>query len=82
MSLMQAAARVLRHRQDVFAGLMTAEMGKTLKEGRDEIEKCAFNCDFFAENAEHFLARRQIDIGGPKAFVTYNPLGVILAVMP
>jgi len=61
---------------------MTAEMGKTLTEGRAEIEKCAFNCDYFAENAERFLGRRSIDIGGPKTFVTYNPLGVILAVMP
>jgi len=81
-SLMQAAGRVLRQRQDAFAGLMTAEMGKTLKEGRAEIEKCAFNCDYFAENAERFLERRPIDIGGPKTFVTYNPLGVVLAVMP
>jgi succinate-semialdehyde dehydrogenase / glutarate-semialdehyde dehydrogenase len=80
--LMRAAAQVLRRRQDEFAELMTAEMGKTLKEGRAEIEKCALNCDYFAENAERFLARRSIDIGGPKAFVTYNPLGVVLAVMP
>jgi len=49
--------------------------GKTLTEGRAEIEKCAFNCDYFAENAERFLRRRSIDIGGPKTFVTYNPLG-------
>ena len=80
--LMQAAARVLRRRQDAFAKLMTAEMGKTLREGRAEIEKCAFNCDYFAENAERFLGRRPIDSGGPKTFVAYNPLGVILAVMP
>jgi succinate-semialdehyde dehydrogenase/glutarate-semialdehyde dehydrogenase len=80
--LMQAAAQVLRRRQDEFAELMTAEMGKTLKEGRAEIEKCAVNCDYFAENAERILARRQIDIGGPKTFVNFNPLGVILAIMP
>lgn len=80
--LMKAAAQVLRRRQDEFAGLMTAEMGKTLMEGRAEIEKCAFNCDYFAENAERFLARQPIGIGGPKAFVTFNPLGAVLAVMP
>jgi succinate-semialdehyde dehydrogenase/glutarate-semialdehyde dehydrogenase len=80
--LMRAAAQVLRRRQDEFAELMTAEMGKTLKDGRAEIEKCALNCDYFAENAERFLARRPADVGGAKAFVTYNPLGVILAVMP
>jgi succinate-semialdehyde dehydrogenase/glutarate-semialdehyde dehydrogenase len=81
-SLMRDAAHLLRRRQDEFASLMTAEMGKTLKEGRAEIEKCAFQCTYFAENAERFLARRPVDVGGPKAFVTYNPLGVILAVMP
>ena len=80
--LMKAAAAVLRGRQDDFAALMTAEMGKTLAEGRAEIEKCAFNCDHFADHAEAYLARRPVDLGGPKAFVTFNPLGVILAVMP
>jgi len=80
--LMTAAAAVLRRRQDEFAALMTIEMGKTLTEGRAEVEKCAFNCDHFAEHAEAYLARRPVDLGGPKAFVTFNPLGVILAVMP
>ncbi|MBV8564860.1 MAG: NAD-dependent succinate-semialdehyde dehydrogenase [Methylobacteriaceae bacterium] len=80
--LMHAAAKVLRARQDEFAELMTAEMGKTRTEGRAEVEKCAFSCDYFAEAAEKFLARSAVDIGGPKAFVTYNPLGVVLAIMP
>jgi succinate-semialdehyde dehydrogenase/glutarate-semialdehyde dehydrogenase len=81
-TLMKRAAEVLRRRRDEFAGLMTAEMGKTLKDGRDEVEKCAFNCEHFAENAERYLAREPVDLGGQKAFVTYNPLGVVLAVMP
>jgi succinate-semialdehyde dehydrogenase / glutarate-semialdehyde dehydrogenase len=80
--LMKAVAGKLRQRQNQFAELMTAEMGKLLKDGNAEIEKCAFNCEFFAENAETFLAREPVDLGGPKAFVTYNPLGVVLAVMP
>jgi succinate-semialdehyde dehydrogenase / glutarate-semialdehyde dehydrogenase len=80
--LMKTAAITLRERQDKLAELMTAEMGKPLKEGRAEIEKCAFNCDFFAEKAEVFLAREPVDLGGPKAFVTYNPVGVVLAIMP
>src|SRR5829696_1681600 len=80
--LMKQAAAVLRRRQDEFADLMTAEMGKILKDGRAEIEKCAFNCDHYAENAERYLAREEVDLGGPKAFVTFNPLGVVLAVMP
>ncbi|MDP8917072.1 MAG: NAD-dependent succinate-semialdehyde dehydrogenase [Pseudomonadota bacterium] len=80
--LMHAAARMLRERSDACAALMTAEMGKTLAEGRAEIEKCAFHCDWFADNAARLLGREPIDLGGPEAFVTFNPLGVILAVMP
>ena len=79
---MRAAAQGLRRRQDEFAELMTAEMGKTRTEGLAEIEKCAANCDYFADHAEGFLARRPVDMGGPKAFVTFNPIGVVLAVMP
>lgn len=79
---MRRAAEVLRRRKDEFAQLMTDEMGKTRAEGLGEIEKCAANCDYFAENAERFLARQPVDMGGPKAFVTFNPLGVVLAVMP
>jgi succinate-semialdehyde dehydrogenase/glutarate-semialdehyde dehydrogenase len=80
--LMKKAAEVLRRRAPEFAKLMTVEMGKPYSDGLAEIEKCAFNCDFYAEQAENFLARRPVDIGGPKAFVTFNPLGVVLAVMP
>ena len=81
-TLMKRAAEVLRRRQTEFAGLMTAEMGKLMKDGRAEAEKCAFNCDHFAENAERYLAREPVDLGGSKTFVTYNALGVVLAVMP
>jgi succinate-semialdehyde dehydrogenase/glutarate-semialdehyde dehydrogenase len=80
--LMRAAAAVLRRRHDEFAVLMTDEMGKTLTEGRAEIEKCAGNCDFFAEHAAAFLADRPVDMGGPKAKVAFRPMGTILAVMP
>ncbi|MGO4705109.1 NAD-dependent succinate-semialdehyde dehydrogenase [Microvirga sp. 2MCAF38] len=80
--LMAAAAGVLRRNQDAFAELMRAEMGKPITEGFAEVEKCAFNCDYFAENAERFLRPEPVDLGGPKAFVTFNPLGTVLAVMP
>ncbi|MEO8546921.1 MAG: NAD-dependent succinate-semialdehyde dehydrogenase [Sphingomicrobium sp.] len=81
-ALMREAAAVLRRRNDEFARLMTAEMGKTLADGRAEVEKCAFHCDWFAEHAEGYLAREPVDIGGQEAFVTFNPVGVVLAVMP
>jgi succinate-semialdehyde dehydrogenase/glutarate-semialdehyde dehydrogenase len=61
---------------------MTEEMGKTLDDGRAEVEKCAFHCDWFADHAQDYLANEPADIGGGEAFVTFNPIGVILAVMP
>jgi succinate-semialdehyde dehydrogenase / glutarate-semialdehyde dehydrogenase len=80
--IIHAAAALLRQRRDDFARLMTDEMGKTIDDGRAEIEKCAFQCDWFAEQTETYLAPEPIDVDGPEAFVTYNPLGVVLAVMP
>ncbi len=80
--LMREAAAVLRRRKDELASLMTDEMGKTLTEGLAEVEKCAGACDYYAEHAEPLLAPEPVDMGGPKAFITYNPLGPILAVMP
>jgi succinate-semialdehyde dehydrogenase/glutarate-semialdehyde dehydrogenase len=76
------AAEILRQRKDEFARLMTVEMGKTLEEGRAEVEKCAFHCDWFADHAHEYLADEQADIGGGEAFVTFRPIGVVLAIMP
>ena len=81
-AVIRAAAEILRSRRDEFAELMTEEMGKTLDDGRAEIEKCAFHCDWFADNAEDYLADEPADIGGGEAFVTFNALGVVLAIMP
>ena len=81
-TVIRKAGAILRERKDEFARLMTEEMGKTLDDGRSEVEKCAFQCDWFADHAERYLAREPVDIGGPEAFVTFNPLGVVLAVMP
>ena len=80
--LMHAAAAVLRRRIDELAALMTDEMGKTVTEGRAEIEKCAAACDALADEAEGHLTAIPVDMGGPKAMVAFRPLGVILAVMP
>ena len=80
--LMRSAATVLRSRKEELAALMTSEMGKTVTDGRAEIEKCASACDHFAAHAAGYLAREPIEIEGAKAFVTFNPLGVVLAVMP
>jgi len=81
-AVIHKAAEILRERKDEFARLMTDEMGKTIDEGCAEIEKCAFHCDWFADHATEYLARQALDIGGGEAFVTFNPIGIILAVMP
>src|SRR5688572_2503370 len=79
---MRKAGASLRERQEVLARLMAEEMGKPLAQGRAEIEKCAWACDFYAESAEKFLSPEEIKTDLPKSFVAYNPIGVILAVMP
>jgi succinate-semialdehyde dehydrogenase / glutarate-semialdehyde dehydrogenase len=79
---MNAAAAVLRARRDEFAALMTEEMGKPVSDGRAEVDKCASACEHFAAHAASYLARESVDIEGAKAFVTFNPIGVVLAVMP
>ena len=81
-AVVREAAAILRRRKDEFARLMTEEMGKPVDDGRAEVEKCALHCDWFAEHAEQYLADEPVDIGGGEAFVTFNPLGVVLAVMP
>jgi succinate-semialdehyde dehydrogenase/glutarate-semialdehyde dehydrogenase len=73
---------VLRDRAGEFAALMTEEMGKTVDDGRAEIGKCAFQCDWFADHAEEYLASEPVDFDGEEAFVTFNPIGVVLAIMP
>ena len=79
---MKKAADVLRNKKEEFAKIMTLEMGKPIGQSRAEAEKCAWVCDYFAENAEKFLEDEIIKTDAKKSFVTYQPLGVILAVMP
>ncbi len=81
-AVIHEAAAILRTRKDEFARLMTEEMGKTVTDGLAEVEKCAFHCDWFADNAAKYLANEPVDFGGEEAFVTFNPIGIVLAVMP
>ncbi|MEE8585206.1 MAG: NAD-dependent succinate-semialdehyde dehydrogenase, partial [Acidobacteriota bacterium] len=81
-ALMKKAAQVLRGKAEEYARLMALEMGKPLAGGRSEVEKCAWVCDFYAENAERFLADEAIETEASKSFVHYSPLGLVLAVMP
>ncbi|MFH2037287.1 MAG: NAD-dependent succinate-semialdehyde dehydrogenase [Candidatus Zixiibacteriota bacterium] len=80
--LVRKAAAVLRKNKDEYARLMTMEMGKPIKEARSEVDKCAWVCDYYAENAHKFLSDEIIESDAGQSFVAFEPLGIILAVMP
>lgn len=80
--LMRNAAHILREAKETHARLMTEEMGKTLASARAEVEKSAGCCDFYAENAERFLAPEEVASDASRSLVRYDPLGPVLAVMP
>ncbi len=80
--LLRGVARLLRADSDRLAALATDEMGKPIVQAEAEIEKCAWVCDFYAERAAGFLAPRPIKTDAAASYVRYDPLGVVLAVMP
>jgi len=79
---LKKAGQVLRENTDEYARLMAEEMGKTINEGRAEANKCAWVCDYYSENTEKFLKPEVISTDASKSYVSYQPLGVVLAVMP
>ncbi|MBI5472191.1 MAG: NAD-dependent succinate-semialdehyde dehydrogenase [Ignavibacteriae bacterium] len=79
---LRAAAAILRERKDEYGKLMALEMGKPLKQGIAEAEKCAWVCEYYAENAEKFLLREIVQTDASKSFITFQPLGILLAIMP
>jgi succinate-semialdehyde dehydrogenase/glutarate-semialdehyde dehydrogenase len=80
--LMKRTAGILRERKRELAALMAAEMGKPLAQGVSEAEKCAWACDYYADNAEAHLAPEIIKTESSKSYVVFEPLGVVLAIMP
>lgn len=82
VALLTKAAGVLRARKQEFATLITQEMGKPITEAEAEVEKCAWNCDFYAGKAESFLAPEEVASNATESAVVFDPLGVILAIMP
>ncbi len=79
---MRNVAAYLRcHRPDL-ARLITAEMGKPIAESEAEIEKCAWVCDYYAEHASAFLAARSYPSAATESYVSFTPLGAVLAIMP
>ncbi|MBK0382624.1 NAD-dependent succinate-semialdehyde dehydrogenase [Pedobacter sp. SD-b] len=81
-SLMLKLAKVVKSKKEVLAKLMTQEMGKPYLEGIAEAEKCALVCEYYAKNAEDFLKDRVIKTDASKSFVAFEPIGVVLAIMP
>ena len=79
---MTKAAEILDSEKESIGRLMTLEMGKTLSSAIAEAEKCAATCRYFAENAARFVADEPIATSAAKSFIRYQPIGIVLAVMP
>jgi len=80
--LMKRAAGVLRESKEKYGRLMALEMGKPIREGISEVEKCAWVCEYYADHAKEFLKPESIETDATKSYVSFQPLGVVLAVMP
>ena len=80
--MLTRAAEILDDEAEELGRLMTGEMGKTLAAATAEAHKCARGCRYYAENAERMLADEEVELEGARAFVRYQPIGPVLAVMP
>ncbi len=79
---MRQAADTLREQREAHAALITLEMGKPIRQSRAEVDKCAWVCDYYAENADRFLAVERTESDAPDSYVAFEPLGVVFAIMP
>jgi succinate-semialdehyde dehydrogenase / glutarate-semialdehyde dehydrogenase len=80
--VLHKAAEILKKNVETYAKTISLEMGKPINEARGEVNKCAWVCDYYAENAEEFLATKHINTDAQESFVTHEPMGCILAIMP
>lgn len=81
-ALFHRLATYLRDHKAELARIATLEMGKPVVEAEAEVEKCAWNCDFYADNAGKFLADEHVASNATESYISYQPLGVVLALMP
>ena len=79
---MENAAKILRDNKEKYAMLITEEMGKPITQSRAEIGKCAWVCEYYAEGAEEYLQDEIVKTEAYKSYATYQPIGIVLAVMP
>ena len=79
---MNKAAEILEGEKETFGRMMTTEMGKTFKSAVEEAVKCAWVCRYYAENGAKFLADEVVETPAKRSYIRYQPLGVVLAVMP
>src|SRR5690554_42121 len=80
--LLKGIAVILRNNKEEYAKTITLEMGKPITQAIAEIEKCAWVCDYYAQSADKHLAPSSVVSNASKSYITYEPLGVILAIMP
>ena len=80
--LLLKVSQELRENALYHARIITAEMGKPIQEAKLEVEKCAWVCEYYAENSIDFLSQKNIKSNSSKSYVSYEPLGLILGVMP
>jgi succinate-semialdehyde dehydrogenase/glutarate-semialdehyde dehydrogenase len=80
--VLRQVAGILRRDQESLASLVTREMGKVITEARGEVEKCAITAEYYVDHSEDFLKDELLVSGYIKSFVTYQPIGVVLGIMP
>ena len=80
--LLKNAAAILQSNKEAFGRLMSLEMGKPYSQSLAEVVKCAKGCEYYADNTEDILADRIIETDASKSYVSHQPIGIVLAVMP
>ena len=81
-NMMRDLAELLKQKKEKLGALMTQEMGKPIKQSIAEAEKCAWVCEYYADNAERFLSKKEISTDSKKSFISFQPIGLVLAIMP
>ena len=82
INCLESISELLRDRSKEYGVLMSDEMGKPLSQSIAEIEKCAWLCDYYRQNTQDFLSPKNIETDNHKSLITFQPIGLVLGVMP